>query len=267
LRRYRENIGLDLADAALVPECDRSKISRIETGRRGIRVKELRDLLAEYGVPGKEQDVLASIARGAGGHGWWDEYAEVLPVAHLDCLIIEDAASEIITYQAQQVPVLLQTEDYARAVAGASPDIPAEWEDKVVESLLARQRVILTERQPAIHAVIGEGALRQETGGAQVMRAQLARIAHAATNDPQVTIQVLPFSAGASAALGIGSPTLYRIAGASGIGAVHLVGLAGGVCLEAPSTITAYLGALTHIRAWALTPPESTQMIQDLARA
>jgi transcriptional regulator with XRE-family HTH domain len=267
LRRYRENIGHDLADAALVLECDRSKISRIETGRRGIRAKELRELLTEYGVPEKEHDVLVSIARGSGRHGWWDEYAEVLPAAYLDCLTIENAASEIITYQAQQVPVLLQTEDYARAVAGASPDIQPEWEDKVVASLLARQLVILTERQPAIHAIIGEGALRQEIGDAQVMRAQLARIAHAAVNDPQVTIQVLPFSAGASAALGIGSPTLYRIAGAPGIGAVHLAGLAGGVCLEDPPAVTAYLGALTLIRVSALTPPESAQMIQDLARA
>ena len=267
MRRYRENIGHDLGDAALILECDRSKISRIETGRRGIRVKELRELLAEYGVPGKEQDALVSIARGAGGHGWWNEYAEVLPAAHLDCLIIEDAASEIITYQAQQVPALLQTEDYARAVAGASSDIPPEWEDEVVESLLARQRVILTERQPAIHAVIGEGALRQETGGTRIMRAQLARLAHTAVNDPQVTIQVLPFRAGASAALSIGSPTLFRIAGASSIGVVHLAGLAGGVCLEDPLAISAYLGAFTRIQASALTPPESAQMIRNLGRA
>ena len=38
LRRYRENVGYALEDAAKVLECDRSKISRIETGQRGIRV-------------------------------------------------------------------------------------------------------------------------------------------------------------------------------------------------------------------------------------
>ena len=36
---------------------DRSKISRIETGERGIRAKELRELLTEYGVPATEQDL------------------------------------------------------------------------------------------------------------------------------------------------------------------------------------------------------------------
>jgi transcriptional regulator with XRE-family HTH domain len=35
LRRYREDLGFILEDAARVLECDRSKISRIETGQRG----------------------------------------------------------------------------------------------------------------------------------------------------------------------------------------------------------------------------------------
>ena len=53
LRQYRENLGYLLEDAARVLECDRSKISRIETGQRGIRPKELRELLTEYGVSEK----------------------------------------------------------------------------------------------------------------------------------------------------------------------------------------------------------------------
>lgn len=32
LRRYRENLGYTLDDAARILECDRSKVSRIETG-------------------------------------------------------------------------------------------------------------------------------------------------------------------------------------------------------------------------------------------
>jgi transcriptional regulator with XRE-family HTH domain len=264
LRRYRENLGHSLEDAALILQCDRSKISRIETGHRGIRTKELRELLTEYGVTEQGQDALLAIARGIREHGWWEEYADVLPDAHRDYLIIETAASEIITYQPQQVPALLQTEDYARAITEASPDIPAERKDKIVESVLARQQVILAERQPTVHAVIGEGALRQMVGGSHVMRSQLARLAHAATDDPQVTIRVLPFTAGANAALGIGSPTLLRFFGAPGIGVVHLAGLVGGVCLEDPAAIAAYLGALTHVQASALTPAESAQLIRNL---
>ena len=53
-------------------ECDRSKISRVETGQRGIRPKELRELLTEYGVPGdREQAALVAIASRDGQRGWW----------------------------------------------------------------------------------------------------------------------------------------------------------------------------------------------------
>ena len=38
LRRHRESLGYRLDDAARILECDRSKISRIESGQRGIRV-------------------------------------------------------------------------------------------------------------------------------------------------------------------------------------------------------------------------------------
>src|SRR5258707_14983469 len=97
LRRYRENVGYVLEDAARVLECDRSKISRIETGQRGIRPKELRELLTEYGVPPSEQLALVSIASRGGLHGWRHPDADTLSAACLDYVIMESGASEIMT--------------------------------------------------------------------------------------------------------------------------------------------------------------------------
>jgi transcriptional regulator with XRE-family HTH domain len=48
LRRYREELGWELGDAAQVLRCDRSKVSRIETGERGITAADLGQLLTEY---------------------------------------------------------------------------------------------------------------------------------------------------------------------------------------------------------------------------
>jgi transcriptional regulator with XRE-family HTH domain len=79
LRRYRENLGYSLEGAAQILGCDRSKISRIETARRGIRPTELRDLLAEYGVDEPEQRTLASLVDPRADRGWWQDYADVLP--------------------------------------------------------------------------------------------------------------------------------------------------------------------------------------------
>src|ERR1700761_5195411 len=119
LREYRESLGFNLDEAARILECDRSKISRIETGERGIRAKELKELLTEYGVPAAEQEALLAIAHRGRESGWWLDYRDVLPPAGQDFVIMEIAATEILCYEAHQVPDLLQTADYMRAVAAA----------------------------------------------------------------------------------------------------------------------------------------------------
>jgi len=264
LRQHRESAGYSQEDAALLLGCDKSKLSRIESGDRGIRTAELRELLAEYGVPAPGQDALLAIAWQRGDHGGWAGYRDVLPGGFLDYLIVEAIASEITTYQAQQVPPLLQTAAYARAITAASADVPAAWRDKVSESVLARQRIVLTERESPVDFLLAEGALRQPVGSRQVMRAQLVRLAHSAVNDPHVSIRVIPYDAGANPGIGLGSPTLIRLSGLPDAGVVHLAGLAGGTLFDDPATVRAYDGALGKIRAAALSPPESARLIAGL---
>ena len=71
LRRFREQAGCTLDDAARILNCDRSKISRIETGQRGIRATELQGLLAEYGVDELRRDALLTLAHQTRQDGWW----------------------------------------------------------------------------------------------------------------------------------------------------------------------------------------------------
>src|SRR5579859_1244533 len=116
LRRYRENVGYVLEDAARILECDTSKISRIEIGQRGIRPKELRELLTEYGVDPAAQDTLAAIASASIADGWWSDYRRVLPPGYLDFAVVESVAPRLRIYAPLQVPELLWTPDYGRAV-------------------------------------------------------------------------------------------------------------------------------------------------------
>ena len=266
LRRYRENLGYALEDAAQVLACDRSKISRIETGQRGIRAGELRNLLAEYGVDEQAQAALAAIADPHAARGWWRPYADVVPGPLQDYLALEMTASQILIYEAQQVPGLMQTPGYARAVAAADPAlIDGAAVDRAVEARLARQRAVLGERRPDITMVIGEAALRQAAGTPAVMRAQLTSLARIARDSGHVTIQVLPSDSGAHAAAGIGSMSILQFADAPGLGVVHLTGVAGGVCLDGTAELAAYSHAFQQLRAFALQPAASARLLQELA--
>ncbi len=265
LRRHRENAGYALEDAARVLECDRSKISRIETGQRGIRPKELRELLTEYGVPDGEQAALAAIAGRGGQRAWWHPYADVLPGAYLDYVIMESAASEIMTYEAQVVPDLLQTDEYARAIAAAEPGYGTEQQrdDAVAAKAVRRQVVLAGPRRLSV--VLGEGTLHQAVGGPRVMAGQISHLVRLIDDFPGLTVQVLPFSAGAQAvSAGSASLAILRFPDAPGLGVVYLEALSGGVCLDSQEDVARYIRAFAMLRAAALSTADSARLLSGL---
>src|SRR5262249_50056900 len=135
LTRYRKNLGYTLEEPARILECDRSKISRIETGQRGIPPKELRELLTEYGVPPGEQDVRGGLAGRTRQPGWWSWHPGVTEQT-AEYLLLESQTAEIMICQPQMVPDLLQTEQYARAiVAVQAGSLTGEKQDQAIAAL------------------------------------------------------------------------------------------------------------------------------------
>jgi transcriptional regulator with XRE-family HTH domain len=282
LRRHRESLGYTLDQAARILECDRSKISRIETGQRGIRPKELRELLTEYGVAAGEQEALLAIAHSGRQSGWWLEYTDVLSEAGQDYVIMELAATEILAFEPNQVPDLLQTPEYASALADADANVSGDDQrEHAIEVKLARQRIVLGARSPRLEVVITEGALRQAVGGPAVMRTQLEWLAavadagrvtglpdggSASGGSARVTLRVIPFAAGAHAAAGGGPMTILRFARNQGIGVVHLSGLSGGVSLADAAEVGRYLRTFAQLRSAALDPAASARLLRAIAR-
>ena len=267
LRRYRGAAGFSVDDAARILECDPSKISRIETGSRGIRPKELRELLTEYDVDEIQRNALVAIARQQGQRGWWQSYGEVLSDAYQDYIIMEATASASWTYEAQLVPGLLQTEDYARAIAAADVAYETrERQDEFVAVRLARQRVLTGEFPLHLWAILGEGALRQQVGGHEVMQAQLRHLIELTNELPNLTVQVLPFAAGAHAATSCGPFAILKFPDAPGLGVVYLEAHTGGLYLETESDVARYTLVFEHLRASALSTAATTQLISEVAR-
>jgi hypothetical protein len=257
-------MGYALDDAARILECDRSKISRIETGQRGIRPRELRELLTEYGVPDGEQVVLAQLASRAGQHGWWDPYREILPEPFTDYLAMESAAAEILVYRSDLVPDLLQTAAYARAATAAQAgDLTAGHLDILVMAQAVRRQTILDRCR--VEVILGEAALRQLVGGEEALAAQLSDLAKLVDSSPDLTLRVLPFSAGAHPAAGSGSHTILRFSGAPGLGVVYLDTLGGGICLTDPADIARYTTAFGLLRGCALSSEDTLQMLRETA--
>jgi transcriptional regulator with XRE-family HTH domain len=269
LRRYRENVGYALEDAARVLECDRSKISRIETGQRGIRPKELRELLTEYGVPESDQAALVAIASRGGQRGWWHPYAGSFSEAYLDYIIMESVAAEIMAYEAQLVPDLLQTDDYARAIAAAEPAYTTseQREDAIAAMDVRRQGVLTGSSGPSgrrLWVVLGEGALHQEVGGPGVLAGQIRHLVQLSEDLPDLTLQVLPFSAGAHAAAGSASLAILRFSDAPSLGVVYVEALSGGVYLESQADVARYIRAFALLRASALSAADSVRLLRGL---
>jgi transcriptional regulator with XRE-family HTH domain len=266
LRRLREQVGFTLDDAARILECDRSKISRIETGQRGMRPKELRELLTEYGVPEGRRDALVAIARQAHQPGWWQPYSHVLDDAYQDFIGLEATAADIWTYEAQLIPGLLQTEAYAQAIADASlVNESQEEHESFVQVRLARQQVLTRDQPLELWAILSEGALQQMVGGREVMQAQFRHLIDISRSQPNVNLQVLPFTAGAHAATS-GPFVLMKFPDAPDLSVVYLEGQTGGVYLESAEQVARYKVVFDHLRASALSTAATMRLIEEVAR-
>src|ERR1700733_4199827 len=195
LRRLRETAGISAEKAGYEIRASRSKISRMETGRVGLKPRDVEDLLTLYGVTSEPQrEKVVALARRSRSPEWWTKYHDILPDWFETYLGLESAATSIRSFEMQFVPGLFQTEDYARAVTNLGHQTaPADAIERRVGLRLKRQELLGRAQPPRIWAVMDEAVLRRPVGGLPVMRAQLCHLVEAARM-PRVTLQVVPFA-------------------------------------------------------------------------
>jgi len=221
----------------------------------------------EYGVDDPRRDALVAIARQARQSGWWQSYSHVLDDAYQDFIGLEATAAAIWTYEAQLVPGLLQTESYARAIAAASlVNETQEEHEQFVQVRLTRQQVLTRHDDPLqFWAILSEGALRQAVGGREVLQSQLRHLIEIGNSQPNVNLQVLPFSAGAHAATS-GPFVIMKFPEAPDLGVVYLEGQTGGIYLESADEVARYTLVFEHLRASALSTVATVRLIEEVAR-
>jgi transcriptional regulator with XRE-family HTH domain len=195
LRQLRDALGLTQKDVADALDWSPSKLIRIEKGSVGVSVTDVRALLQHYGVTdaGRVAE-LVGMARASKKPAWWHEYRDTSTPQFLTFLGLEASSIRIRQFQGLVMPGLLQHSDYAAAlVRNPKPDPVVA--DRAVQIRMARQELLDDEDRESFF-IIDEAALRRVIGSPAVMVTQLRKLIEIA-GKPNVTIQVVPFSAGA----------------------------------------------------------------------
>ena len=262
LRRLRSESGLTRDDVAARLDWHPTKITRIETGQwTRLNLRDVRDLLDIYGITDEiTREALVQLARESRQKGWWHTYGDVLPSEYAHFIGLEAEAASVRTYQQVLVPGLLQTKTYARAVIHAfRPTDTTEELDRRVAVRHERQRRVTEERSLQLSAVLGEGVVHQLVGDREVTTTQLRFLAEA-NNLPNVMIQVLPYKAGAHAAM-VGSFEILGFPDPIDPDVVYLENMASALFLEGPDPIARYVQVFDYLRATAHSPRATSDML------
>lgn len=267
LRQLRERAGVSRSDAGWAIRASESKISRLELGRVGFKERDVGDLLTLYGVSDAgERERLLQLAREANNRGWWHRYGDVTPDWFDAYLGLEAAAELIRTYEIQFVPGLLQTADYARAVArlttgGARAD---EEVERIVALRTRRQQVLDREPPLRLWAVVEESVLHRPIGGTDVLRHQVEALREAILR-PNITLQIIPLRSPGHVATG-GAFTLLRFPQRDLPDVVYLEHLTSALYLDKRDDVETYTRTLDILTSTNPPPQETDRQLVTLRR-
>ncbi|MCT2594175.1 helix-turn-helix domain-containing protein [Streptomyces sp. N2-109] len=265
LRALRETSGLTPKDAAEALSCDVTKISRMELGRSGVRKLDLETLLKLYAVsdPAKRR-ALAVLSRESRKRTWWHQYTDILRPGAGDLLDMESEAERILDFESTLVPGLLQTESYTRAlIAGGGVVSEPKAIEARVRLRMERKRVFDADAPPQYVAVIDESALHRRIGTPEVMAEQLQYLVEM-SRPPHVSVHVVPAEAGAYPGLD-GPFCVLSYPHDVGLDMVLLDHRFDGLWLEDADQVRRYKLLFEHLRALALSSPQTKALLQRLA--
>lgn len=185
-RELREALGFSQEGFAEEIRYSQPQISKVESGAVLASAAYAEALDKAAGTPGVYARLRARLSK-RGHPEWFAPYVD-----------LEESATGITDYSCTFLMGLLQTDDYATAVIRAA--FPRETDEQIkgrVELRIQRQAVLERDSPPLLWVIVHEAVLRAHVGGAAVMRAQLEYLI-TLMQSPHVTVQVLPFKAGAA---------------------------------------------------------------------
>jgi transcriptional regulator with XRE-family HTH domain len=197
LRRLRERTAKSGDEVAGELRWSASKVSRIETNKTGVKLRDLNQLLNLYEVDDGRRRQLIALASEPEPRGWWSAFADAIGTDYAAYVSLEDSAASLSCWSPELVHGLLQTEDYAGAIMQATygdpPSISPGEIQRFIEVRLRRQELLAGPAAKQMTFILDESTLHRRFGSPGVMRGQLAHLDHL-SRLPNVTVRVLSFA-------------------------------------------------------------------------
>jgi transcriptional regulator with XRE-family HTH domain len=169
---------------------DIGSLSRWENGDRTPKPEQVAQILTALGVIGNQYDEIMSLAYRTDESHWVSTSLPELRqqmIAYVDC---EQNATTIVEVAPLLVPGILQISDYIRAIMSAG-EVPVSEVASRVAARLGRADVLTKSKPAQLTVLLGQGALKQDIGGKEVMARQIRHLLKMAKR-PNIDLRVVP---------------------------------------------------------------------------
>jgi transcriptional regulator with XRE-family HTH domain len=260
LRTLREERGMSCLEVARALDCSESKISRMETGERGLYADDVAAVLGFLQAPGKLRQELLDLVRSGETRNWHEIHGK-LPTNWKAVINFENDATAIYAYQPLVIPGLVQTPEYARILIQNLQSLPESEIEALVAARMNRKVVLSRVNPPKLNLLFEEMVLRRTMGNPAVMYGQLQHLLAMAIRR-NCSLQVLPFDAEPAVAVQ-GSLLILEFADQPTIAFEETRTTS--TFLEEEEPITGAKLAWQKLQTAALSPEDSSRMIADIA--
>lgn len=264
----RPAAGKTPTDAARSIDANVSKISRLELGQSGIAYGDLKLLLEYYGDEPEHIEWMLELSRGNRERGRWTGHRETFPDWFRAYVDLERDAEDIRWSEIEQVPGLLQTEAYMRALYDAMAPLGGPTDvDAAIRSRLERQEILQRDSPPTLSFIISEACVRQLVGGRTVMAEQIDHLAGLAGNR-NIQLQLRAFDA--DSVVGVSARfIMLRIPSPSAgqpLEFVYCEDFDGARYIDDNRTVREYNALWGAMQAAALSPLKTRGRLRELAK-